>query len=146
MAKSIKRDIEINMKGKIILELKKQDDNRPDEVFYRYRCGRYTFWFTQYQDNGKKTHSQNCMGCIFKVSVASDSNGDFELQIDEPIGEDRGYPTRFRISGLDYSVNLEDIESFTSRLLYAKEYLKTIEDFFFNSDHYELFKKRTQLE
>ena len=45
------------------LELKTTEHCDPDEIFYRYRIGKYIFWFTQHQDNGKKGKHQNCMGC-----------------------------------------------------------------------------------
>ena len=134
------------MKDQIILEFKKQDDNRPDEIFYRYRCGRYIFWFTQYQDNGKKAHNQNCMGCIFQVHVAADSNDYISLWVNERIGGDNGYPDTFEISEIPYRVELSNSRQFLDKLNYALEHLQIIKDFFFNSEHYELFKRRTQLE
>ena len=128
---------------KIELELCKQINE--EEIFYRYRCGAYIIWFTQFQDNGKKIRSQNCVGCIFQIHVKADSNDYLSLWINERLGEDKGYPDTFEIEEIPYRVELASASEFLNKLNYALEHLQIIKDFLFNSEHYELFKKRSDL-
>lgn len=128
---------------KIELELCKQINE--EEVFYRYRCGAYTIWFTQFQDNGKKTHSQNCVGCIFQTHIAADSNDYLSLWVAERIGADKGYPDTFEIEEIPHRIELASASEFLNKLNYALEHLQIIKDFLFNSEHYELFKERSDL-
>lgn len=125
------------------LELCKQINK--EEIFYRYRCGVYRIWFTQFQDNGKETHSQNCVGCIFQVHIAADSNDYLSLWVSERIGGDKGYPDTFEIEEIPHRVELANSYIFLDKLNYALEHLRIIKDFFYNSKYYELFKKRSTL-
>ena len=125
------------------LELRKEINE--EEVFYRYRCGAYKIWFTQFQDNKQKTFNQNCVGCIFQVHIAADSNDYMSLWVREEIGKDNGYPDTFEIDQIPHRIELSDSNEFLNKLNYALEHLKTIKEFFFNSEHYELFKQRESL-
>ena len=126
-------------------ELETTEHCDTDEIFYRYRIGKYIFWFTQYQDNGKKCKHQNCMGCIFGVHTQCDDDSCFPLRIWTKIGSDLGYPEEFFIGGLDNKLALDNFNEFNDKLTYAQECLYQIKDFFYNSEHYGLFKKREEL-
>lgn len=128
---------------KVELELCKQINE--EEIFYRYRCGVYTIWFTQFQDNGKKTRSQNCVGCIFQVHVAADSNDYLSLWITEKLGNDKYYPDTFEVEKMPHHIELADSYRFLNKFNYAIEHLQIIKDFLYNSEHYELYKKRVNL-
>ena len=127
------------------LELETTEHCDEDEVFYRYRIGKYQFWFTQHQDNGKKTKSQNCIGCIFGVHTQCDDNSCFPLRIYSKIGSNLGYPNEFFIDQLPYTLPVDDFDEFKDKLYYAQECLCKIRKFLYNGKHYELFKKRETL-
>ena len=126
-------------------ELETTEHCDPDGIFYRYRIGKYIFWFTQHQDNGKKNKHQNCMGCIFGVHIQADDDSCFPLRIWAKIGSDLGYPEEFFIDGLDNKLALDNFNEFNDKITYAQECLYQIKDFFYNSEHYELFKQREKL-
>lgn len=131
--------------NKIVLELVSTQNCAKDEIFYRYRSGRYVFWFSQYQDNGKKTKHQNCVGCIFQVNIKSDDVEDFNICARTHIGSDAGYPEDFFIDCTPRTIPLSDYPKFMEKLNYAKTHLKYIADFLYTSDHYTLYNKRKQL-
>ena len=141
------------------LELVSNKNCDDDEIFYRYRVGRYAFWFVQHQDNHKKKKHQNCVGCIFIVQVQSDDRADFDLIVNTKIGSGLGYPDDFSIDNIPHTLDIvnaeivniphtldiDDYDEFASRLEYAKVHLQKIKSFLYNSIHYELFKKRELL-
>ena len=132
-------------KLEIKLELKTTEHCDPDEIFYRYRVGRYIFWFTQHQDNGKKNKRQNCVGCIFQVHTQSDDPTDLHIRVWEELSSGKGYPNEFFLDGLPHRYNLLDIDKQLDKIHYATDCLSIIRDFLYNSEHYKLFKRREKL-
>ena len=130
-----------------ILELKTTDNCQPHEIFYRYRVGSYTLWFTQHQDNGKTDQRQNLKGCIFQVHVALDDDVNaFPLRVSHTIGHNEGYPDVFEIDNRSVSsVQLKDYETFIEAMEYSKHCLGEIMNLFFLSDHHRLFTQRALL-
>ena len=133
-------------KLEIKLELKTTEHCDADEIFYRYRIGRYVFWFTQHQDNGKKNKHQNCVGCIFQIHIESDDATDLHIRAWEEVGTWVGYPNEFFLDDLPHRYNLLDIDKHLDRIHYATDCLTRIREFLYNSEHYELFKQREKLE
>ena len=76
---------------KVKLEFTKEDKEH-NEIFYRYKIGKYQMWFTQHQDNGESGYHQNCIGCIFQVSIHQTKKDEnlFKLFIDDRLGVNRG--------------------------------------------------------
>lgn len=130
-----------------ILELKTTDNCQPHEIFYRYRVGSYTLWFTQHQDNGKPDQRQNLKGCISHVHVALDDGVNaFPLRVSYTTGNSKGYPDVFEIDNHSVSsVQLKDYETFIEAMEYSKHCLGEIMNLFFLSDHHRLFTQRALL-
>lgn len=130
-----------------ILELKTTDNCQPHEIFYRYRVGSYTLWFTQHQDNGKPDQRQNLKGCIFQVNVALDDGVNaFPLRVSYTTGNSKGYPDVFEIDNHSVSsVQLKDYGTFIEAMEYSKHCLGEIMNLFFLSDHHRLFTQRALL-
>lgn len=130
-----------------ILELKTTDNCQPYEIFYRYKVGSYTVWFTQHQDNGKPDQEQNLKGCIFQVHVALDDGVNaFPLRVSHTTGNNKGYPDIFEIDNHSVSsVQLKDYITFIEAMEYSKHCLGEIVNLFFLSDHYILFNQRALL-
>lgn len=129
----------------ITLELKTTEHCDSDEIFYRYRVGRYVFWFTQHLDNGKKNKHQNCVGCIFQVHIESDDPTDLHIRAWEEVGTWVGYPKEFFLDDLPHRYKLLDIDKYLDKIHYATDCLIRIREFLYNSEHYELFKQREKL-
>ena len=127
------------------VELELCKEINKEEIFYRYRCGAYTVWFTQHQDNGKKTRHQNCVGCVFQIHVKEDSGDYLPLYINETLGRNLGYPDTFEIENIPRHIDISDYYKFLDKLNYASEHLQIIKDFFYDSKHYDLFKERSKL-
>ena len=133
------------MELKVELESKTTEHCDPNEIFYRYRVGRYVFWFTQHQDNGKKNKHQNCVGCIFQIHIESDDPTDLHIRACEEIGTWVGYPNQFLLDDLPHRYKLLDIDKHLDKIHYATDCLIRIREFLYNSEHYELFKQREKL-
>lgn len=125
----------------LVLEGKNQIHE--DEIFYRYRLNEYLISFSQYQDNGDSDSKRNLMGNIYQVSILTDDNTLFELKADvNYLTPHISYPTTFRIINLPYEVKITNIEDFESKFKYAKKCLKTISQFFRESEHHKLWVER----
>ena len=118
-----------------------------DAIFYRYEIGGYQVWFEQYQDNGKDSRHQNCVGCIFQVSIAplNRDNDLPKLNIYESIGNNNGWPNMYEYEHKDHRLQLEDMDDYIKRIKRAKLVLASIKHYLENSFHGELFKERAKL-
>ena len=116
------------------LDYKKEDER---SVFYRYKMGVYTIWFSQYKDN-----ISGVAGCIFSVGVQAKSNEYPALFVGEKIGTNQGYPNEYRYNFCTSELQLEDMEDVIKKIRYAKRVLESIKYFFENSEHKKLFDRR----
>ena len=118
-----------------------------DVIFDRYEIGDYQVWFEQYQDNGKDNRRQNCVGCIFQVSIMPLNIEDNlpKLNIYRGIGDDKGWPKVYEYEQKYWRLQLEDMDRHIKRVKYAKLVLASVKHYLENSFHYELFKERAKL-
>lgn len=122
-------------------------DPKYKTIFYRYECGGYQIWFEQHQDNGKTNRRQNCVGCIFQISIAplNREDGLQELSIYERTGSDKGWPNDYEYEHKNWRLKIEDMDAHIKSVKRAKLVLASIKHYLENSFHYELFQSREQL-
>lgn len=119
---------------KVVLEVEKESANHENEMFYRYRVGDFRLWFSQDQENGN----------IYSVGLAEDGDKfkDFEMYVLEHEDEHGGYyPNQFNIRPKSYGMATGDAREFMGKMEQACAVLDTVENFFKNSKHYELYCK-----
>lgn len=125
------------------LDYKKEDK---ESIFYRYKMGAYTIWFSQYKDNGRRESHRNCVGCIFSVGIQAKSNEYPSLFVGEKIGTNQGYPNEYRYNFCTSGLQLEDIGETIKKIKYAQKVLESVKYFFEHSEHKKLFDRRKELE
>lgn len=114
-------------------------------IFYRYEIDGYQVWFEQHQDNGKDNRRQNCVGCIFQISIAPLKDEGLKLNIYERVGSNKGWPNYYEYEQNHWRLKLEDMDVHIKSVKRAKLVLASIKHYLENSFHYELFQSREQL-
>lgn len=114
-------------------------------IFYRYEIGGYQVWFEQHQDNGKDNRHQNCVGCIFQISIAPLKDEGLKLSIYERVGSNKGWPNDYEYEHKNWRLKLEDMDVYIKSVKRAKLVLASIKYYIENSFHYELFQQRERL-
>jgi hypothetical protein len=102
-------------------------------------------WFEQHQDNGKDNRRQNCVGCIFQISIAPLKDEGLKLNIYERVGSNKGWPNYYEYEQNHWRLKLEDMDVHIKSVKRAKLVLASIKHYLENSFHYELFQSREQL-
>lgn len=124
---------------KVVLEVEKESANHENEMFYRYRVGDFKLWFTQDQGDGN----------IYSVGFAEDGDKfkDFEMYIfAHEEGRDGYFPNEFEIRPRSYGMATGDARAFMEKMEQACKVLDTVEEFFKNSKHYELYADKHGIE
>lgn len=115
---------------RVVLELKKAGDR--NDIFYRYNVSGTLVWFSQNQNNG----------CIYSVSVRLSRELDgMEFYVQDGSRHDVYYPEWVEISVDHTRLNTDQVDEHISKLKFAKEVAKVIENIFESPEHKGLYEE-----
>ena len=120
---------------RVVLELKKASDR--NDIFYRYNVSGTLVWFSQNQQNG----------CIYSVCVRPSRELDcMAFYVQDGSRHNVYYPEWVEISVDHTRLNADQVDEYISKLKFAKEVAKAIEDIFNSPEHIDLYKEFHKME